>query len=85
MAGDGLDAYDALWGAVASDDDDDVSEVRPVLPQRAHSGAPLPRRRSAMPPPYTRDELDRLYAAGCSRYDDDDDDLDAGDALAALA
>jgi len=85
MAGDGLDAYDALWDTVASDDDDDVSEVRPVLPQRAHSGAPLPRRRSAMPPPYTHDELDRLYAAGCSRYDDDDDDLDAGDALAALA
>ena len=84
MAGDGLDAYDALWGAVASDDDDDVSEVRPVLPQRARSGAPLPRRHSAMPPPYTRDELDRLYAAGCSRYDDDDDDLDADDALAAL-
>mmetsp|Transcript_54240 Transcript_54240/g.161042 ORF Transcript_54240/g.161042 Transcript_54240/m.161042 type:complete len:182 (+) Transcript_54240:642-1187(+) len=85
MAGDGLDAYDALWDTVASDDDDDVSEVRPVLPQRAHSGAPLPRRRSAMPPPYTHDELDRLYAAGCSRYDADDDDLDAGDALAALA
>ena len=86
MAGDGVDAYDAFWGAVASDDDDDVSEVRPMLPRHAPSGAPLPRSRPATPPPYARDELDLLYVGGQLRYDCvDDGDLDGDDALAALA
>jgi hypothetical protein len=33
------------------------------------------------PPPYTREELDQLYAVGHTRYDDDDNDLTDGDDL----
>jgi len=92
MAGDGGDACDVLWGAGDSDsasDEDRLTRSRP-----ARLGAPpLPRPRSATPPPYTREELDQLYAAGHTRYDDDDadltddEDLDDGfaAALAALA
>ena len=80
MAGDGGDACDVLWGGGDSDfasDEDRLTRSRP-----ARLGAPpLPRPRSATPPPYTREELDQLYAAGHTRYDDDDADLTDDDDL----
>eukprot|EP00966_Prymnesium_polylepis_P040323 935726-Prymnesium_polylepis.1 len=87
MAGDGGDACDVLWGV---GDSDSASDEDRLTRSRAHDRRALVhhlcrgRARPRLPPPYTREELDQLYTAGHTRYDDDDADLIDDDDLTDL-